>query len=200
MFRIEERDIKFNLFEYMNVVEALSRPKYQGMDRATLEMLMDNAFKIAKEVIAPVNVPGDKEGCTFKDGKVTTPKSYKKAYDAYCGDGWIGISAPQEFGGTGAPVMLGLAVNECVVTASSAFAMYPGLTRSAVALLLDHASAEQKAVFVEKMLAGTWGGTMCITEAGAGSAVGDAKTTAVKNPRGLLQDIRAKDLHLVRRT
>jgi alkylation response protein AidB-like acyl-CoA dehydrogenase len=180
MFRIEERDIRFNVFEWLKVENLLKLSKFKHLDLDTVEMLLLNGFKMAKEVIAPIDAPGDKEGCKLIDGKVTTPKGYKKAYDAYVGDGWLGISSPVELGGTGAPAAVGIPANEAIVSASSAFAMYPGLSHGNMALLIDEGSPEQKAMFVEKMMSGKWGGTMCLTEAGAGSAVGDLKTTGVK--------------------
>ncbi|MCP4603900.1 MAG: acyl-CoA dehydrogenase [Proteobacteria bacterium] len=185
MFRIEERDIKFNLFDFIKLEELFKLPAYEDFDRETIEVLLHNAFKIAKEVIAPVNAPGDKEGCRIDDeGKVTTPKGYKNAYDAFCADGWIGITAPVDYGGTGAPASVGLAANEAFSTASTAFGMYPGLTNAASSLIIEAASEEQRNLFVEKMLTGEWGGTMCLTESGAGSAVGDCRTTAVKVREG----------------
>jgi alkylation response protein AidB-like acyl-CoA dehydrogenase len=179
MFRIEERDIRFNIFEYLNIDDILKFPVYAEMDKETVEMLLSNSFKVAKEVIAPINQPGDKEGVKIdKDGNVTVPEGYKQAYDSYCSDGWLGISSPPEVGGTGAPAVIGIAAAEASAAASISFAMYPGLTRSAASLILDEGTQEQIDMFVEKMLAGQWGGTMCITEPGAGSAVGDSRAMA----------------------
>lgn len=183
MFRIEERDIRFNLYEFLKIEELLKLPKFKEIDLDTVEMLLNNGFKVAKEVIAPIDAPGDKEGCTFKDGKVTTPKGYKKAYEAYVGDGWIGVTAPPEYGGTGAPSAVALAAQEGTVSASSAFSMYFGLTRGNMSLINDEGSKEQKDLFVAKMISGKWGGTMCLTESGAGSAL-DLKTMAVKVREG----------------
>ncbi len=179
MFRIEERDIRFNIFEYLDLDQILKLPIYAEMDKETSEMLLSNAIKVAKEVIAPINQSGDKEGCHIdKDGNVTVPKGYKEAFKSYCEDGWLGISSPPEVGGTGAPALIGIAAAETSAAASTAFAMYPGLTRSAASLILDEGSKEQIDLFVEKMLTGVWGGTMCITESGAGSAVGDIRSMA----------------------
>ncbi len=185
MFRIEERDIRFNLFDYVGIDSLLKFPAFAELDRDTVEILLDNAFKVAKEVIAPVNQPGDREGCKIdKDGNVTVPECYKKAYEAYCADGWTSVSSPPEFGGTGAPALVGIASGEALASASTAFAMYPGLTRGAASLIIDEGSEEQKQIYVEKMLSGQWGGTMCITEAGAGSAVGDSRSIATKIREG----------------
>ncbi len=181
MFRIDERDIKFNLYEYLQVEGLLELPAFQEMDKDTFDILLDNAFKFSKDVLAPINTPGDKEGCHIDEkGNVTVPEGYKAVYKAYCEDGWIGLSTPPEHGGTGAPQVIGVAASEAFVGACVAMAMYPGLTRAAVSLILDEGNDAQRAMYGENMLAGIWGGTMCLTEAGAGSAVGDNKTSAVK--------------------
>jgi len=185
MFRIEERDIRFNLFDYLDIDSILKLPAFAEIDRDTVDILLSNAVKVAKEVVAPVNQPGDKEGCKIdKEGNVTVPECYKQAYEAFCADGWAAVSSPAEFGGTGAPSLVGIACGETMASASTAFAMYPGLTRSAASLILDYGSEEQKQIFVEKMFSGQWGGTMCLTEAGAGSAVGDSRATATKIREG----------------
>ncbi len=193
MFRIEDRDIMFNLYEYLNAEELLSLPAYEDLDKETFDILLDSAFKIAKEVLAPINVTGDREGCSLdKDSNVHIPEGFKEAWDEYVEGGWIGLTADPEFGGTGAPQLVGMAANEAFSSANMAFSMYPGLTHANVAMILDEGSDEQKAVYAENMLTGKWGGTMCLTEAGAGSAVGDNKATAVKIREGIYKIVGQK--------
>lgn len=181
MFRIDERDHRFNLFEYLNVEEQLKLENFAELDKETFDILLDSAYKIAKDVVAPINAPGDKEGCSLKeDGTVVVPECYKDAYKEYCEGGWIGLDIPMEYGGTGCPQSVAMAASEAFCGASVAFAMYPGLSHGAMALILDEGTDEQKSTFIEKMVTGEWGGTMCLTEAGAGSDVGLAKTTATK--------------------
>ncbi len=181
MFRVEERDHRFNLYEYLDAEALLKLPAYSELDKDTFDILLQSAYKFSKDVIAPLNESGDREGCIFnEDGSVTTPKGYKEAYDAYCQDGWIGLNIPMEHGGTGAPQLIYMAASEAFCGASVAFSMYPGLTHGALALIMDEGTDEQKAVYLEKMISGVWGGTMCLTEAGAGSDVGANKTQAVK--------------------
>lgn len=181
MFRIEERDIRFNLYDYLDIDALLRLPAFADIDRDIVDVLLDNAFKVAREVIAPANQAGDREGCKIdKKGNVTVPSCYKDVYQTYCEGGWTAVSAPVEWGGTGTPALVGIASGEALSSASMAFAMYSLLSRGAASLIIDEASEEQKQVFVEKLLTGQWGGTMCLTEAGAGSAVGDSRATAVK--------------------
>ena len=193
MFRIEDRDITFNLYEYLNIEEVLAFPAFQDLDRETVDILLDNAFKMAKEVLAPINISGDREGCHLDDkGAVTVPKGFKEAYDAYCEGGWIGISSSPEFGGTGAPQVVGMAASEAFTGAAMAFSMYPGLTHGAASMILDEGTDEQRKMYVEKMFMGQWGGTMCLTESGAGSAVGDCKTTATPIGNGFYKIVGQK--------
>jgi len=193
MFRIEERDVKFNLFEYLDAEGLLKLPAFEELDRETYDILLDSAFKIAVEVLAPINITGDQEGCHLtEDGEVTIPTGYKEAYDTYIEGGWIGLSSPAEFGGTGVPQLIGMAAGEAFSSASMAFSMYPGLSRAAAAMIIDEGSDKQKELFIEKMLSGEWGGTMCLTEAGAGSAVGDNKAKAEKVSDGVYKIVGQK--------
>ncbi len=179
MFRIEDRDVRFNLYDYLNAEELVKLSAYEDFDKDTFDILLDNAAKMAKDVIAPTNQPGDREGCHQNpDGSVTIPECYHDAYKQYSEGDWIGLSVSPEHGGSGLPQLVGMAAMEMMGSANIAFAMYPGLTRAAAALICDEGSEAQHAMFVEKMLSGVWGGTMCLTESGAGSAVGDNKTTA----------------------
>ena len=185
MFRVEERDIRFNLYEYLNIEELLKLPAFQEMDKEMFDMFLDNAIKFATEVLAPINLTGDKEGCKLnEDGTVTIPSGYREAMDAYAEGGWMGMTAPPEYGGMGAPNMINMATMEAFAGAALAFTMYPGLTHAAAALIVDEGTDEQKNLFVERMLSGQWGGTMCLTEPQAGSAVGDSRTKAVKVREG----------------
>ena len=181
MFRVEERDIRFNLYEYLNIEELLKLPAFQEMDKEMFDMFLDNAIKFATDVLAPINLTGDKEGCKLnEDGTVTIPNGYREAMDAYAEGGWMGMTAPPEYGGMGAPNMINMATMEAFAGAALAFTMYPGLTHAAAALIVDEGTDEQKNLFVERMLTGQWGGTMCLTEPQAGSAVGDSRAKAVK--------------------
>lgn len=179
MFRIDERDVRFVLFEHVGVEELLGLPAFRDMDRETIDLLLRNAFDLAREAIAPVNAPGDREGCRLDErGRVLAPKAYRPAYRAICEGGWIGLGDPPEFGGTGAPEAIRLAAWEAFCGASVSLMMYPGLGQAAAATIVARGSAQQKAVYARKLLSGAWGGTMCLTEPQAGTAVGDVRTTA----------------------
>lgn len=181
MFRVEERDVRFNLFEWLDVQGLLRFPAFREMDSDTLDLLLRNAIDLACKVIAPVNVPGDRSGCRLdENGNVKIPSEYAAPYKAFCDGGWIGLSDPVEYGGTGAPEMIRMAAWEAFCGAAAAFMMYPGLTQAVASLIIGCGSGEQKRTYAQKLLSGRWGGTMCLTEPQAGSAVGDIRTTARK--------------------
>ncbi len=118
------------------------------------------------------------------DGSVTTPKGFKEAYRQYAEGGWMGISAPAEFGGQGLPETLTVTVNEFMAAANMAFAMYPGLTQGAIAALLGHGTPAQKATYLPPMIAGKWTGTMNLTEPHCGTDLGLLRTKAVPQADG----------------
>ena len=146
-----------------------------------VEAVLREAAKLAEETLTPLNRVGDVEGCTrHPDGSVTTPTGFKDAYRKIRDGGWVGISVPEEFGGQGLPATLTEIVNEFLCSANMAFAMYPGLTQGAIAVLLTHASHELKIKYLPKMVSGEWTGTMNLTEPHCGTDLGLLRTKATK--------------------
>jgi acyl-CoA dehydrogenase len=149
------------------------------------DAVLSEAAKLSENVLQPLNMVGDREGCTrHEDGRVTTPTGFKDAFKQVAEGGWLGLSAPEEFGGQGLPVTLTQIVAEFQNSANMAFAMYPGLTQGATAALLVHGKPEQKAMFLPKMVAGEWTGTMNLTEPQCGTDLGLLRTKAVKQDDG----------------
>ena len=179
-FPINMRDIRFVLYEQLGIERLCEFDKFKDFSRETFDMILEEAAKLAAEVIAPLNSISDKEGCTFEKGKVRVPEGFHAAFKKYCEGGWIAASVDAEAGGQGLPESLGMAAAEMFVGACCAFTTYPGLTRGAANLIQSFGTEDQNKLYLEKMYSGQWSGTMCLTEPQAGSAVGDVKAMAKK--------------------
>jgi acyl-CoA dehydrogenase len=178
-------DVLFLLNDVFHIERHNNLPGFTDASPDVLEAILGEAAKLSEQVLQPLNRTGDIEGCKRSDdGSVTTPKGFKEAYKQVVDGGWIGISAPVEYGGQGLPSTLTLIVNEFLCAANMAFAMYPGLTQGAIAALLAHADEEHKQKYLPKMIAGTWTGTMNLTEPHCGTDLGLLRTKAVKQPDG----------------
>jgi len=184
-YRAPLRDIQFVLDDLLE-----SKDHYAGLqgceaiEPEMLEAVIAGAARFAEEVVAPLNAPGDAEGCHFENGRVRTPQGYRKAFELYGQGGWQALNVPVEDGGQGLPPSLGLIVNEMIGAASWAWSMYGGLALAPVTCLLNGGTAEQKQRYLPKLLTGEWAGTMCLTEAHCGSDVGLLRAKATRNADG----------------
>ena len=181
---VNARDQHFLLFEQFGIEKLFETETFKDFSKDDVLMMMNEAEKMALNVILPTYEVGDKEGCTFKDGKVTVPKCYHDAFKKYCEAGWLAQTEPIDVGGQGVPIVMATANLEYFYAANFAFLMYPGLTHGAATLIQHHGTEEQKNKYMLKMYEGRWGGTMCLTEPGAGSDVGALKTSAKRLPDG----------------
>jgi acyl-CoA dehydrogenase len=178
-------DVMFLLNDVFHVERYSNLPGFSDASPDTVEAVLGEAAKLSEDVLTPLNRVGDVEGCTRNpDGSVTTPKGFKDAYRQIIDGGWIGISTPAEFGGQGLPMFMTQQVNEFLSSGNLAFAMYPGLTQGAIAAILVHGTPEQKAAYLPKMVAGTWTGTMNLTEPHCGTDLGMIRTKAAKQGDG----------------
>jgi len=178
-------DVGFLLNDVFQFDRYNNLPGFSDASADVREAILAEAAKLSEEVLQPLNRVGDLEGCTrHDDGRVTTPKGFKAAFKQVAEGGWLGLSAPAEYGGQGLPVALSQTVSEFQCSANMAFAMYGGLTMGAGAALLVHGKPEQKAMFLPKMVAGEWTGTMNLTEPQCGTDLGLLRTKAIKQADG----------------
>ncbi|WP_111896117.1 acyl-CoA dehydrogenase C-terminal domain-containing protein [Acinetobacter sp. MB5] len=179
------RDIRFlmnEVFNYPEHYKTLSNA--ESIDQDTIDMILEGAADYCENVLAPLYQSGDDEGCHFKDGIVTTPKGYKEAYDQFVQGGWQGLSYPEEFGGQDLPMSLNLIKSEMMGTANWSFTMYPGLSMGCMNTIMQFGTPKQKNTYMPHLVAGTWSGTMCLTEPQCGTDLGQVKTKAEPNADG----------------
>jgi len=178
------RDMKFVMQELLDCETHYQSLGYEDASLDMVDAIMSEAAKFTEQVIAPINQIGDEQGCTWKDGVVTTPDGFKEAYQQYVEGGWPTLSQPVEHGGQGLPHSLNTAIGEFSSAANHSFAMYPGLSHGALATLDAHGTDQQKAMFMPKLVEGTWTGTMCLTEPHCGTDLGMLRTKAELNDDG----------------
>ena len=183
-YRADLRDLKFQIFEWLPGEELLAAERFADWDRDNVEMVLDEAETLAREVFAPANEDGDRIGAQWQDGKVTTPDSFKALYKALAEGGWIGSTADPEYGGLGLPDVVGAAVNEMFIGSNMSFSLTTLLTRGTAMLVAHFGTEELRRAMCEPMISGRWAGTMCLTEPQAGSDVGASATEAVQQDDG----------------
>ncbi|UWQ94663.1 acyl-CoA dehydrogenase C-terminal domain-containing protein [Rhodobacteraceae bacterium M385] len=171
------KDTQFILHDVLNI-SALQTPGYGDLEREFTGAILEEAGKISSEVLTPLNVVGDTEGCVMENGVVRTPTGFKAAFDQMAEGGWPGIDMPEEFGGMGLPYVMNTAVGEMFSSANMAFTMYQGLTHGAASAILAHGTEEQKATYLPKMVSCEWTGTMNLTEPHCGTDLGLMRTKA----------------------
>ncbi|GER08897.1 acyl-CoA dehydrogenase family protein [Variovorax boronicumulans] len=157
---------------------------FAEVDEPLQSQVLEEAARFVGEVIAPLNREGDEVGCRFDGGEVVTPPGFRAAYQAFVDGGWPALSAATEDGGQGLPAVLEAILYEWLSAANHGFTMAPGLLHGAYACLKHHGSDELKARYLQKIATGEWLATMCLTEAHAGSDLGQVRTRATAQADG----------------
>ncbi|WP_204113805.1 acyl-CoA dehydrogenase C-terminal domain-containing protein [Shimia biformata] len=171
------KDMQFILHDVLNVSTS-DIPGYDELDADFTNAVLEEAGKLTSEVLAPLNVVGDHEGCRLENGVVYTPTGFKDAFEQVKEGGWTGLDMPEQYGGQNMPYVIGTAVGEMFSSANQAFTMYQGLTHGAAAAILAHGSDEQKDTYLPKMVSCEWTGTMNLTEPHCGTDLGLMRTKA----------------------
>ena len=185
-YQAPANDIRFLLFDVLGVDRLHELEKYAEATPDLISAVIDEAGKLAAEVIQPTNQVGDREGCSYdpETHAVATPTGFKEAYKQFVAGGWTALDAPQEFGGQGLPHTLKFVVDEMMCSTNLSLGMYPGLTHGAISALFTHGSDELKNIYLEKLISGEWTGTMCLTEPQCGTDLGMIRTRATPNDDG----------------
>jgi len=177
-------DIAFVLDSVAGLKSLEGRPAFPAYAHDLLTPILDEAAKLSRDVLAPLNAMGDKSGAVLTDGGVKAAAGFAEAYAAYRDGGWMGLAFPEANGGQGLPKALALAVMEMFHGANMAFTLCPMLTFGSIEALIAHGSPEQQQTYLPRLISGDWTGTMNLTEPQAGSDVGALKTRAVPNGDG----------------
>jgi hypothetical protein len=175
------RDMQFVMHEVLNVVDELRAiPQHADLDADTLNAVLEEGGKFAAEVIQPLNLSGDSEGCTLDKTthEVRTPQGFKQAYAQYVEGGWAALSCDPAYGGQGLPFVANQCFYEMLNGANQAWTMYPGLSHGAYEALHAHGTDAQKTTYLPKLTSGEWTGTMCLTEPHCGTDLGLLRTKA----------------------
>ncbi|QJF52180.1 acyl-CoA dehydrogenase C-terminal domain-containing protein [Roseobacter ponti] len=171
------KDMQFILHNVLNIT-GQETPGYSDLEADFTSAILEEAGKLTSEVLAPLNVVGDTEGCKLENGVVRTPSGFKAAFDQVREGGWPGLDMPEQYGGQDMPYVIGTAVGEMFSSANMAFTMYQGLTHGAASAILAHGTDAQKDMYLPKMVSCVWTGTMNLTEPHCGTDLGLMRTRA----------------------
>ncbi|NRB04417.1 MAG: acyl-CoA dehydrogenase, partial [Rhodobacteraceae bacterium] len=177
------KDMQFVLHDMLNVTGS-DIPGYTDLETDFTAAILEEAGKISSQVLAPLNVVGDTEGCRLENGIVYTPTGFKDAFEQMKDGGWTGLDMPEQYGGQEMPAVIYSAVGEMFSSANQAFMMYQGLTHGAASAILAHGTDAQKDKWLPKMVSCEWTGTMNLTEPHCGTDLGLMRTKAVPQDDG----------------
>ena len=186
-YRAPLRDMRFVFDEVLGASQVLQDLPDQGEFSSDLaDAILEEAAKLAENVLAPLNGPGDQQGCQYdpQTKAVTVPQGFKQAYKQFAEGGWTALACSPEFGGQGLPHVLNMLVEEMICSANLSLGMYPGLTHGAINALTEHGSRELQDEYLAKLISGEWTGTMCLTEPQCGTDLGLIRTRAVPQADG----------------
>lgn len=177
-FKVNSKDIFFILKEQLRYGTLCKLERYRELNEKTLDLMVNEAIRFAREVIDPLNEIGEAWGVKFENGRVSCPPEFQKVFKQYGENGWIAAARDTKYGGQGFPHMMRIVVNDMMYGACQSFNMAPSLTHGAAHLIESFGTEALKERFVPAMYGGKWAGTMCLTEPDCGSNLADITTTA----------------------
>lgn len=180
------KDMQFVLHDLLKVSEQ-DIPGFDDLDRDFTGAVIEEAGKIATEVLTLLNLTGDTEGCILENGVVRTPQGFKEAFQQLKDGGWTSMDCDPDHGGQGLPYVMHTAAQETLVSANMALQMYAGLTHGAYSAIREHGSDAQKSTYLPKLASCEWTGTMNLTEPHCGTDLGLMRTKAVPQDDGTFQ-------------
>ncbi len=183
-FIADRRDVDFVLFEQMGAEKLLKTSRYADLNKKALDMVINEARNLAVREILPTYAEGDRNGARYEDGKVIAPECFRRPLELFREGEWIAMTEDPEIGGQGLPFLIAQAANEYLIGANFAFAAFAVLGHGTGKMIELFGTEKQKEMFLKNLYTGKWGGTMVLTEPGAGSDVGNLETTAVRNADG----------------
>ncbi|MCB9638465.1 MAG: acyl-CoA dehydrogenase C-terminal domain-containing protein [Myxococcales bacterium] len=185
IYKAPLEDMRF-LLEALGYDEVASLERYEDYDLETVMAILEENGKFCTNEMLPLNRSGDVEGVKYnpEDHSVTTPRGFKELYEKFSEAGMLSLSQDPEYGGGGAPYLVGMVISEMATATNKSFTMCPGLTHGLIDALLHHGSDEQKQAYLPNLISGKWTGTMCLTEPQCGTDLGLIKTKAVVAPDG----------------
>ena len=183
-YRAPVKDMLFVMKELAGIEAVAALPGFEDAGYDTAAAVLEECAKFSEGVLAPLNWEGDRNPSSFANGKVTTTPGFKEAFKQFSQGGWQALQHPPAYGGQGLPKLIHAACSEMVNSANMSFALCPLLTDGAVEALLTAGSEEQKAMFIPRLIDGTWTGSMNLTEPQAGSDLSMVRTRAEPQPDG----------------
>ncbi|SFE13432.1 acyl-CoA dehydrogenase [Paracidovorax konjaci] len=172
------KDMLFAIEHLAGLAQVAALPGFEDAGLDTAQAVLEECARFNEGVVAPLNVAGDRNPSSWKDGQVTTTPGFKEAFRQYAEGGWQGLQHPVDFGGQGLPKTIGAACAEMLNSANMSFALCPLLTDGAIEALLTAGSDALKATYLEKLVSGQWTGSMNLTEPQAGSDLALVRTRA----------------------
>jgi alkylation response protein AidB-like acyl-CoA dehydrogenase len=172
------RDMRFVLEELLDVGQVSRLPGHEEATPDTIAAILAAGAELCENELAPLNRPGDEEGCHFENGVVRTPAGFQAAYNTFIAGGWTSLAADPAYGGQGLPKIVNFVIEEMICSANLSFGTYPGLSGGAYQALSLHGSEALKARYLPKLVDGSWSGTMCLTEPQCGTDLGLIRSRA----------------------